>query len=56
MCMFAASYGCPLYIPLVVLQTFLCPADGLLGLVLLGDLGGLTLHFTGTCQRSVHLS
>jgi hypothetical protein len=38
------------------LKSLLSSASGLLLLLLLGDLGGLTLDLTGLSQRSVNLS
>lgn len=40
----------------VVLQALQSAATGLLRLLLLGDLGGLVLHLTRTCEGAVDLA
>lgn len=40
----------------VVLHTLVSPSSGLLLLVLLGDLRGLSPHLPGTSQRTVNLT
>jgi len=40
----------------VVLNALLCASPGLLLLLLLGDLRGLTLHLASTRERTVHLA